>query len=241
MVIPKKIHYCWFGGQPKPKKIVDCLESWSILNDYEIIEWNEENFDINCNDYVKQAYDNKKYAFVSDYARLKVLYDHGGIYFDTDVEVKKDLEPFLENNLFLGFMYDSLLGTAVIGACKNNTIIKELLDKYNTIKLEYIPNNNMFTEYFLKNYPSFKLNNEYQKVEEGVSIYPKEYFERPTYKKSIHFCEHHYTATWKDEKKSIIRNIAKAVLPNVVYRDITHKRVLKHTPFYDVYLEHNKK
>lgn len=241
MSIPKKIHYCWFGGQSKPKKIKECLASWDILDNYEIIEWNESNFDINCNNYVKQAYENKKYAFVSDYARLKVLYEHGGIYLDTDIEVKKDLSDFLNNDLFLGFMYNSLLGTAVIGASKNNKIIKDLLGKYENKKLKYEPNNNMFTEYFLNNYSSFRLNNQYQELHDNVKIYPKEYFERPTYKKSIHFCEHHYTATWKEEKKSIMRNIAKLLLPNVIYRNITHKRVLKYTPFYDVYLEHNKK
>ena len=241
MSIPKKIHYCWFGGKAKPKKIEECLASWSILDDYKIIEWNESNFDVNCHEYVKQAYENKKYAFVSDYVRLKVLYDHGGIYLDTDVEIKKDLSPFLENKLFLGFMYDSLLGTAVIGAEKNNEVIKNLLDKYQNKKLEYVPNNNMFTKYFLDNYSNFRLNNKYQELQSDIKVYPKEYFERPTYKKSIHFSEHHYTATWKDEKKSIIRNISKLVLPHVIYRDITHKRVLKHTPFYDVYLEHNKK
>ena len=173
MSIPKKIHYCWFGRGDKSRKIEECLASWNILDNYEIVEWNEDNFDINCNEYVKQAYKNKKYAFVSDYARLKVLYEHGGIYLDTDIEVKKDLSDFLNNNLFLGFMYDSLLGTAVIGASKNNRIIGELLEKYDYKELKYEPNNNMFTEYFLNNYPNFRLNNEYQELNDNVKIYPK--------------------------------------------------------------------
>ena len=84
--IPKTIHYCWFGKGEKPKIVKKCIESWkSNLNNYEIIEWNEENFDINSNVFIRQAYDNGKYAFVSDYVRVYALYNYGGIYLDTDV------------------------------------------------------------------------------------------------------------------------------------------------------------
>lgn len=95
MNIPKKIHYCWFGKGEKPKIVKMCIESWrEKLPEYEIKEWNEENFDISINNYVKQAYEAKKYAFVSDYVRLYALYIEGGIYMDTDVEVLKSLDEF---------------------------------------------------------------------------------------------------------------------------------------------------
>ena len=102
-MIPKKIHYCWFGGQPLNKLGQKCLESWKKhFPDYEIIEWNESNFDINCCDYVREAYEAKRWAFVSDYARFKILYEHGGIYFDTDQEAKSfsnspELDAYLES------------------------------------------------------------------------------------------------------------------------------------------------
>lgn len=102
-MIPKKIHYCWFGGKPLNKLGKKCLKSWKkFFPDYEIIEWNESNFDFNCCQYVKEAYEAKKWAFVSDYVRYKILYEQGGIYFDTDVEVIKSFEDILEKGAFMG-------------------------------------------------------------------------------------------------------------------------------------------
>lgn len=240
MSIPKKIHYCWFGNCEKPKKIIQCMKSWELLEGYEIIEWNEKNFDINSHKFVKKAYELKKYAFVSDYVRLSVLKQYGGIYLDTDVEVKKNFDELLNNKLFLGFMYNSLLGTAVIGAEENNRVIKNLLNQYDFMDVKQEANNNMYTEYFLNNFKEFRLNNKYQKLEGDIAIYPKEYFERPTLRKSKDYSEHHYTATWKEDNDNIYKRIIKFILPNILYRSITHKRALKYTPFYDVYLNHKK-
>ncbi|MBQ7346633.1 MAG: glycosyl transferase [Clostridia bacterium] len=101
--IPKIIHYCWFGGKPLNKLGKKCLKSWKkYFPDYEIIEWNESNFDFNCCQYVKEAYEAKKWAFVSDYARYKILYEQGGLYFDTDVEVIKSFDDILEKGAFMG-------------------------------------------------------------------------------------------------------------------------------------------
>ena len=97
-MIPKKIHYCWFGGNPLPEDVKEYIASWrKYCPDYEIIEWNESNFDINCCAYVKEAYEAKKWAFVTDYVRLYALYHHGGIYMDTDVEVVKSLNDLLKS------------------------------------------------------------------------------------------------------------------------------------------------
>ena len=94
--IPKIIHYCWFGKGPKPELAIKCIESWKkYCPDYEIKEWNEDNFDLNYNAYVKEAYENKKWAFVTDVVRLYALVNYGGIYMDTDVEVIKPLDEFL--------------------------------------------------------------------------------------------------------------------------------------------------
>lgn len=100
-MIPKKIHYCWFGRGDKPKLAKRCIASWKkYCPDYEIIEWNEDNFDINTNEYTKWCYENKNYAFLSDYVRLLVVYRHGGIYFDTDVELIRNPDFLLENQAF---------------------------------------------------------------------------------------------------------------------------------------------
>ena len=104
-MIPKVIHYCWFGRNELPEKHKEYIATWKkYCPDYEIVEWNEDNFDVSCNQYCAEAYSAKKWAFVSDYARLKIIYDNGGIYFDTDVEVIKNMSPLVFNDIgFLGF------------------------------------------------------------------------------------------------------------------------------------------
>lgn len=122
-MIPKKIHYCWFGRGEKPKLAEKCIASWKkYCPDYEIIEWNEDNFDINTNEYTKWCYKNKKYAFLSDYVRLLVVYQNGGIYFDTDVELVRNPDFLLENQAFFGFETDE----AVITNAENEKINSKL-------------------------------------------------------------------------------------------------------------------
>ena len=117
-MIPKKIHYCWFGRGEKPELAKKCIKSWKIYcPNYEIIEWNEENFDINSNQYLKEAYENKKYAFVTDYVRLFVLYTQGGIYMDTDVEVIKPLDEYLHHEAVSGFENTTQIPTGLM-ACR---------------------------------------------------------------------------------------------------------------------------
>ena len=133
-MIPKKIHYIWFGKGEKNDRIKHCIESWEkYLPDYEIIEWNEEKFDIAYNDFTKKAYENEKWAYVSDVARLWVLYNEGGIYMDTDVEVYKPLDELLNQEAFIGFEDTNYLSTATIGTEKGNPVIKTILDFYNAI------------------------------------------------------------------------------------------------------------
>lgn len=131
-MIPKTIHYCWFGKGEKNDRIKHCIESWhKYLPDYEIIEWNEENFNINFNEFTKKAYEEKKWAYVSDVARLFALYNYGGIYMDTDVEVYKQLDEFLNKKGFMGFEDIHYLSTGTIGAEQGNPVIKTILDFYN--------------------------------------------------------------------------------------------------------------
>ena len=107
-MIPKIIHYCWFGGNPLPEDAKKYIESWrKYCPGYEIKEWNESNFDINCCDYVREAYEAKKWAFVSDYARFYILYQYGGLYFDTDVEMIRPLFSILQKGSFMGMEVNS--------------------------------------------------------------------------------------------------------------------------------------
>jgi len=132
-MIPKVIHYCWFGGKKKSKLIKDCIRSWKHnLPDYEIIEWNEKNTDLTF-PFVKDAYKLKKWAFVADYIRLKVLYDRGGIYLDTDMLVLKPLDNLLFNNCFFGAESAKFISAGIIGAEKKNNFIKKCLSKYESI------------------------------------------------------------------------------------------------------------
>ena len=159
-MIPKIIHYCWFGGKPKPQEVLDYIKTWKkYLPDYEIKEWNETNFDIKARRYTYEAYQMKKYAFVSDVCRLEVLAKFGGLYFDTDVEVVSDFHKYEQLTSFVGYEVEDLIGTGVIGAEKNALWIKKFLAIYDNRdfilpngELDFTPNTISITR-FLKELP----------------------------------------------------------------------------------------
>lgn len=181
-MIPKKIHYCWFGGNEKPKKVKECIKSWyKFCPDYEIIEWNEDNFDIHCMSFVEQAYEAKKYAFVSDVARLIVVYEQGGIYMDTDVEVIKPLDDLLDNETFFGFENNTSVSSGLaFGSVAKADILRKHIAQYENISFI-----NEDGSYNMKACPSYlaelmakeglELNGKEQIIN-GVHIYPAEYF-----------------------------------------------------------------
>lgn len=139
-MIPKIIHYCWFGKNPLPELAVKCIDSWKrFCPDYEIIRWDESNFDINCNSYLKEAYEAKKWAFVSDYARLRIIYENGGIYFDTDVELIKPIDNLLDEKCFFGSETDGWANTGLgFGAECENPIVLDLLSMYDNRHFEKV-------------------------------------------------------------------------------------------------------
>lgn len=143
-MIPKRIHYFWFGGNEKPAKVKKCIDSWKkYCPDYELMEWNETNFDVHCMPYVEQAYESKKYAFVSDVARIMMVYEHGGIYMDTDVEVIKPLDDLLENKAYMSFENDNHVNTGQgFGAEAGNSILKKHIDVYK--KAQFIKEDGSF-------------------------------------------------------------------------------------------------
>ena len=177
--IPKYIHYIWIGENEKNEDIKKCIESWEkYLPDYEIKEWNESNFDINSCKYLRQAYDEKMWAFASDYMRFKILLEYGGIYVDTDVEfLKKIPEEFLEYESFTGVEYTKKVSPGLIYGCKkNNEIVKYMVEVYE--KMIFDRNNivtvNMIISKYLNKY-GFKENNEFQIIK-GLAIFPHEFF-----------------------------------------------------------------
>lgn len=131
-MIPKKIHYCWFGHGEKPALAQKCIESWKkYCPDYEIIEWNEDNFDMDYNEYVRYCYENKKWAFLSDFVRLVVIYEQGGIYFDTDVEVIRSFDELIKESAFFGFENNEHVATGLgFGAISGHPTVLQMIKEY---------------------------------------------------------------------------------------------------------------
>ena len=196
-MIPKIIHYVWVGGKEKPAQVQRCIDSWEkYCPDYEIKEWNENNFDIDKYKYCRQAYDLKKWAFVSDVIRLYALYTNGGIYMDTDVEVFKPLDRFLTNKVFTGFQEPHYPVTALMGAERENKLIKEMLDYYNDKEFKLMPqlhlyeNNTRIMSDYIARYID-RDRDEYQESEEIV-VFPSSTFCNGNYAK------HHMFFSWRD-------------------------------------------
>lgn len=214
--IPSTIHYFWINDGEMPELVKKCIKSWeNKLPDFKIKYWNAENFNINICQYTKEAFEAKKYAFVSDYARLYVLYHEGGIYLDTDVEVLKNFDDLLDNPAFAGFENDHAIATCILGSQKGNPIFKKLLDYYST-KSFILPNG----EYDLTPNPvpvtntlqkeGIIINGQKQKIK-NIVIYSRDYFcpyNRATETLNITehtYCIHHFNGGWiSDEKKKII-------------------------------------
>lgn len=210
-MIPKKIHYCWFGGNPLPELAIKCIESWKkYCPDYEIIQWNEKNYDIKKNKYMYQAYENKRWGFVPDYARLDIIYNHGGIYLDTDVELIKPIDELLEHQAFAGVEQNPqyiALGLG-FGACKGHQTVKAMRDYYDELLFEENGELNLT--------PAPKINSKvlqemgYVFSEQvnnscAITIFPSEYFCPINYDTNEltitekTYSIHHYTASWYDD------------------------------------------
>lgn len=212
-MIPKIIHYCWFGRGPMPELAVKCIESWhKYMPDYEYKLWNEDNFDINCNAYVKEAYEARKFAFVTDYVRLYALYTEGGIYMDTDVEVLKPYDDLLSLPGFTGYEGSKYLPpvTGTMASEPGNAWVKEQLDAYvdshfikpdgsmdlttNTTRIKNIMKAGGFTSDGKK------------QIYKDMYIFPVEYFcPRLTtgeyFKTENTYCDHHFMGSWDGQRK----------------------------------------
>ncbi len=212
-MIPKIIHYCWFGGKPKPKLAEKCIKSWKkFCPDYEIVEWNEENFSIaEAPLYVRQAHEAQKWAFVTDYVRLWAMTKYGGIYMDTDVEVVKPLDRFLEHSAFSGFEDTTRIPTGIMACEKDFPLFKALLEFYDTASflnpdgtMNLTTNVTTITNLCLER--GFVPNNSFQVVD-GFALYPKDVFcpvsyETGTLEKTENTCTiHWFSGSWHTEEE----------------------------------------
>lgn len=237
-MIPKRIHYCWFGRGQMPDLAIKCIESWhKFMPDYEYKLWNEDNFDLSCNQYVYEAYEAKKYAFVTDYVRLYALYTEGGIYMDTDVEVLKPYDDLLYLSGFTGYEGSKHLPpvTGTMASEAGNLWVKEQLSAYNDI-------------HFLRPDGSFDLKNNTTRISEimrnggfvqngkkqvykDMHIFPVEYFcPRQTTGEVLitenTYCDHHFMASWTDKRLGWKRYLAAIIGKKNMTRLIKLKRKL---------------
>ena len=218
-MIPKIVHYCWFGRGQKPELAVKCIESWKkYLPDYELKEWNEDNFDITQNQYVHEAYENRKFAFVTDYVRLYAIYHEGGVYMDTDVEVLKPFDSFLHHKAFSGYETVKMISTGIIGSEKGGKWVKHNLDYYNDRhfvnddgSFNIVTNVTTITNYM----KSIGLNqdNYYQDFPGLITVYPKDFFSPKSQDDGkIYLTEntvtiHHYAQSWESKTHRVLRKI----------------------------------
>lgn len=217
-MIPKTIHYCWFGRNPKPELLKKCIASWHrYCPDYEIIEWNEDNFDVCMNSYVKEAYEARKWAFVADYARLWIIYHHGGIYMDTDVELIKSLDPLLGNRAYFGIEDTCLINTGLgFGAEKGNPVVGWMLGDYEGI--HFLNEDGCFdlltcpvrnSQSIAEHIPEIR--NEVITTENAV-FYPSDFFcplsadGRTMSKTKNTYSIHWFSATWLNEQEKIVHD-----------------------------------
>lgn len=234
-MIPKVIHYCWFGRGQMPKLALKCIESWKkYCPDYEIKEWNEDNFDVNAIPYTREAYEARKFAFVSDYARFWILYHHGGLYFDTDVEVIRPFDDIVAHGPFMGCEQDASSGAKLpsvapglgLGANPGLGLYKEILDLYGGLhfcQADDTLNLKTVVQYTTELLCQHGLQNkaEIQEVA-GVWVYPKEYF-NPADMSSFKICVtertysiHHYAGSWLPRSKRLKSKFLRLLGPRVV-------------------------
>lgn len=235
-MIPKVIHYCWFGRNPLPPLAIKCIESWKkYLPDYEIKEWNEDNFDLSLYPYVKEAYESRKFAFVTDVVRLYALYHEGGIYMDTDVEVLKTLDPFLHHHAFSGFENDRNIPTGIMASEKGGKWAKDNLEYYNDrhfIKedgtMDLTTNVVTITNYMLPF--GLRQDNTYQDFPNLITFYPKDYFcpiehEGHLLKMTENtVCIHHFAGSWLSGKNLLKKRISQIIGARVTRILISFKR-----------------
>lgn len=212
-MIPKVIHYCWFGGKEKPELVRKCIDSWKkYCPDYEIQEWNEQNWNVNLCQYTKEAYESKKWAFISDVARLEIIYTEGGIYLDTDVELIKSLDSLLVYDLYFGFENPNGINTGIgFGGTKSHYVLKELLYDYLDRPLIYPGQTRIDvctkiqTSSLRRIFPQLRMDGSHQ-VYNNVAFLPEDYLNPYTGVTQSSISIHHSALSWMGDKQREMNN-----------------------------------
>ena len=242
-MIPKVIHYCWFGGKPLPKKAQKCIESWKkYLPDYEIRRWDESNFDVNIIPYTQEAYAKGKYAFVSDYARFWIIYNQGGVYFDTDVEVINPLESIIENGPFLGVECQDTTQITInpglgFAAESGMNAIKDIMELYRQFHFVNEDGSICYKNIveITSEYLSLKGLVNIDSIQEcaGFTIYPVDYFCPVSFEKR-QLCVtantrtiHHFAESWVPKPTRFKNAIGRLLGQNFLQTLVRIKRILK--------------
>lgn len=236
-MIPKIIHYIWFGNNPYPPKVQHCIESWKrIMPEYKFMLWNKNTFDVNQTTFTRQAYNEKKWAFVSDYVRIYALYKYGGWYLDTDVEILKPLATFECNRLVIGTDDGGYLAGALIGSEPGHPYLKAMLNYYETLKFVDKGTLNMtvintYLQDVLADY-GYTIENKLQILKEGIVVYPDDYFHVASLTSGkMHRTDktcaiHWHTLTWVSKKTRFVRfvrmHILCPILGDKAYTKITN-------------------
>lgn len=195
-LIPKILHYVWLGGGPLPPRFVEFRAGWQRLHpDWQIIEWNEQRFDVASHPFVARCQAERRYAFASDYLRLHALATQGGFYLDTDVELFRSLEPFRSAGTCWGFEFDCYLSTSLIGAQPGHPLIHELIGLYDQMA-ELVVSNSVITRFFLQRYAEFQLTGESQVLSDGTHLFPKDMFVVPSHHPDRNVARHWGDYSW---------------------------------------------
>lgn len=222
-MIPKKIHYIWFGGKPLSPMAQRCLLSWKEqCPDYEIVRWDETTFDGGGNPYFEEALQNRQWAFASDFARLKILVENGGIYMDTDVEVVRNLDAFLTLDAFAGFESASWISTGILGCKKSFPLFKQLLEEYDDRRFvkedgsfDQTPNVVVITRAYVDR--GLVLNGRRQTIS-GLTVYPSEFFSPKDQRtrqvnltKNTHAI-HHFDGSWLPDEVMTYKKVKESII-----------------------------
>jgi len=196
----KKVHYCWFGSQ-LPANVAANVATWKRLNpDFEFCEWNEGNTDVSAYEFGRRALAQKRWGYLVDIIRPQKLYAEGGFYLDADVELVGPLNRMEAEGdyLVMGYIYACALGTAVIYSPPRHPVLGQILEEYHHVRPGAWPvSNSVFTDYFINRVPGFLLNGRRWKNEAAkISLYPKEFFEQPTFQRERGLAIHHCSGSW---------------------------------------------
>lgn len=234
-MIPKIIHYAWIGT-PMPNEVKERVNEWKqLLPEWKFMLWNESNYNFNQFSFTQQKIKEKDWGFAADELRYDVVYKYGGFYFDTDMILKKSLDPLLKNKAVFGFMYDNNLLTSFFGAVPGNPLLKKILAEYankdNWDKLMTMTSNPFVTNVLLQEKRTLVMNGKLQEFNDGTVIFPRDYFCYPSRNKNGNYAEHLFDNSWgnsKDGLEGILKNLIKSIMP-ITYGKISNKRGIKYS------------